>query len=121
MEAGDAPGLQETVFGGREREFYWLWFLAAATYGAGDVLTTMVLTLSSDRLAEANGLVAASVDAFGVPGLVAVKLAVFSGCLAVQSYALRDSDDRVVAYAPPVVLAVVGAFATAYNLRLLVG
>jgi hypothetical protein len=40
--------------------------------------------------------------------------------IAVSIYATRDHD-RVLYYMPPVFLAVVGAFATAYNLRLLLG
>ncbi|UIP01283.1 hypothetical protein Hbl1158_11675 [Halobaculum sp. CBA1158] len=101
-------------------EFSRLWFLATLTYGVGDIVTTLALIGYSDRIREANALVAAAVNAFGEFGLVGLKLAVFGVCLGI-SLASARAGDRLGYYLPPAVLAVVGAFTTALNLRLLVG
>lgn len=114
-------GLAGTAFEGRTDEFYWLWILATTTYGVGDVVTTVALLYFEASVGEANVLVRAAVDNFGLAGLVGLKLAVLVLCLGVQVYAMADTDDWVVLYAPPAVLAVVGAFTTAFNLRLLLG
>lgn len=53
-------------------------------------------------------------------GLVLPKLAVFLLCLGICVYGAR-AGDKVLYYLPPVTLAVIGAFATAFNLRLFVG
>jgi len=113
--------LDGTAFEGQADEFYWLWILATATYGVGDVVTTVALVRFSGRVDEANVLVRAAVDAFGLGGLVGLKLAVFLICIGVQVAAIDGTDDPVVVYAPPAVLAVFGAFTTTFNLRLLLG
>jgi hypothetical protein len=113
--------LDGTAFEGRTDEFYWLWMVATMTYGVGDMVTTVALLSFDASVGEANALVRVAVDAFGLAGLVGVKLAVFGVCLGVHVFAIGDTDDPIVLYAPPVVLAVVGAFTTAFNLRLLVG
>lgn len=113
--------LDGTAFAGRTDEFYWLWILATTTYGVGDVVTTLALLYFDSGVREANALVRLAVDSFGLAGLVGLKLAVFFLCLGVQVYAMGDTDDPVVVYAPPAVLAVFGAFTTAFNVRLLLG
>lgn len=113
--------LDGTAFEGQADEFYWLWILATTTYGVGDVVTTVALVRFSNRVDEANVLVRMAVDAFGLGGLVGLKLAVFFLCIGMQVVAIADTDDPVVVYAPPAVLAVFGAFTTAFNLRLLLG
>lgn len=113
--------LDGTTFAGRTDEFYALWTLATATYGVGDVVTTVALLYFDAAVGEANLLVRMAVEAFGLAGLVGLKIAVLLACLGVQVYAMADTDDPVVAYAPPAVLAVVGAFTTAFNVRLLLG
>ncbi|MFC4551694.1 MULTISPECIES: hypothetical protein [Halorussus] len=117
----DRLRLDGTAFEGRREEFYWLWILATTTYGVGDVVTTVALLRFDARVGEANALLRAAVEAFGLAGLVGLKLGVFLACLGVQVYAVADSEDPVVVYAPPALLAVVGGFTTAFNLRLLVG
>lgn len=96
-----------------------LWVLPTATYGVGDLPTTVSLRgVSSVR--EANPVVAAAFDLAGTPGFVALKLGVLLVALAVALRAAR-ADDRLGYYGTPALLAAVGAFVTAYNLRLLIG
>lgn len=121
MADRDALGLDGTPFEGRTDEFYWLWILATATYGVGDVVSTVALLYFDDAVAEANALVRVAVESFGLAGFVGLKIAVFGVCLGVQVTAMADTDDPVAVYAPPAVLAVFGAFTTAFNVRLLMG
>ena len=101
-------------------EFSWLWLLSAATYGVGDVVTTIALVRHSEAVAEGNVLLRSAIEAFGFSGLVGVKLIAFFVCLAVSLHGARDADSALY-YGPPAMLAVVGAFITVYNLRLLIG
>jgi hypothetical protein len=103
-----------------EQEFARLWLVASATYGVGDVVTTIALVGYSPSVREANVVVRAAIDALGLSGLVLLKLVVFLVCLVVGVAAAQDGD-RFGYYFPPLFLAVVGAFTTAYNIRLLVG
>lgn len=102
-------------------EFSRLWLVAAATYGVGDILTTLAIVQYSTAVTEANALVRGAIAAFGTPGFAALKLAVFGLAIGISVYAAREMGDRTLYYAPPVMLAVVGAFTTVYNLRLLIG
>lgn len=110
--------LEETPFD--PTEFSWLWLLSAATYGVGDIVTTIALVRYSAAVAEGNVLLRVAIEAFGLSGLVGLKLLAFLMCLAITFQGARDADS-VLYYGPPVILAVVGAFTTAFNLRLLVG
>lgn len=101
------------------REFYALWLVAVLLYGAGDTVTSIAILGLGEGLVEANPLVRSLVDAAGVPGLVAVKLAALTACLAVSLSSRRFDGDPLVYYGPPAMLAVVGAFTTVYNARLL--
>ncbi len=101
-------------------EFSRLWLVALATYGVGDVVTTITLLWFDGRVAEANGLLRAAVDAYGLAGLVGFKLVVFLVTIGVSLYGDRI-DDSLLYYLPPAVLAVFGGFAAAFNLRLLLG
>jgi hypothetical protein len=101
-------------------EFARLWLIATATYVVGDSVTTLAIVRYSRTVAEGNAAMAAAIDSFGEAGLIGLKLAAMLFGLGVSIYATRDHD-RLLYYTPPVFLAVVGAFATAYNLRLLVG
>jgi hypothetical protein len=102
-----------------ETEFTRLWFLAAVTYGVGDVVTTIAL-FGSPRLQEANVVLSTAIQAFGQVGLVGAKLTVFGLCIAVSLWSAH-AGDRFGYYFPPTALAVTGAFTTAFNLRLLIG
>jgi hypothetical protein len=101
-------------------EFARLWLIATATYVVGDSVTTLAIVRYSTTVAEGNAAMAAAIDSFGEAGLIGLKLAAMLFGLAVSIYATRDHD-RLLYYTPPVFLAVVGAFATAYNIRLLIG
>jgi len=109
--------LEETPLG--PGEITRLWFLATLTYGVGDVVTTVAL-FRAPWVREGNGLLLAAMEAFGQAGLVGAKLVVFGLCLGISLWSAQ-AGDRFGYYLPPAVLAVAGAFTTAFNLRLLVG
>jgi hypothetical protein len=109
--------LEETSFS--PEEFSQLWFVATLTYGVGDVVTTIAL-LRSPTVTEGNALVLTAVETFGQSGLVGLKLLVFGLCIGISLWSAH-ADDRFGYYFPPTVLAVAGAFTTAFNLRLLLG
>jgi hypothetical protein len=100
-------------------ELFVLWGVAAATYGVGDVLTTIVLVYLIPGLGEANPFVHWGLEAFGIPGLVGLKLGVFGIGLYVSWLGIRHRD-RTMYYAPPVVMTCVGLGATTVNLGLIV-
>lgn len=101
-------------------EFTALWTLPTLTYGVGDLLTTMTVAYAATAVTEANPVVRAAFEAGGLAGFVALKLAVLLVALAVGVWAAR-ADDRLSYYGTPALLAVLGAFLTVYNLRLLTG
>ena len=103
-----------------ETEFTLLWLIALATYGVGDIVTTIALIYFSPTVTEGNALIATVVAAYGPLGLVGLKLLAFAGCLAVALYAARTRE-RLLYYATPAIVAVAGAFATAWNVRLMMG
>ncbi|MFB6073161.1 MAG: hypothetical protein ABEJ88_09355 [Halobacterium sp.] len=104
---------------GTEDEFYWLWILATATYGVGDVVTTVALVYYAPGVREGNPVVSAALASLGLGGLVTVKLAVFFGCLALSLWSMHAWKDRVLYVFPPLVLSVVGVVLTVLNLGLL--
>lgn len=101
-------------------EFARLWLIATTTYVVGDSVTTLAIVHHSSTVAEGNLVMAAAIDAFGGAGLVGLKSVAMLFGIAVSLYATREQD-RLLYYTPPAFLAVVGAFATAYNFRLLLG
>lgn len=101
-------------------EFSRLWTVALATYGVGDIVTTIALLNFVERVDEANVLLQSVVTSHGQAGLVGLKFAVFLVGITTSVYGDRV-DDWVIYYLPPTVLAVFGAFATAFNLRLFFG
>lgn len=103
-----------------EGEFSRLWLLATATYGVGDIVTTTALIHFSAAVNEANVLVRLAVESSGQAGLVGLKLAVLLTCLGI-SLSAANEEDAFSYYLPPLVLSVVGAFVTTYNVRLLLG
>lgn len=102
-----------------ERRFSNVWLLALATYGVGDVVTTIAMLYFVPALTEANPVVRFAIDTFGVGGFLALKLLVMYACLGIAIWAGLQARDRLMFYGPPVVLAVFGAFATLFNLHLL--
>lgn len=118
MLAARLPALENTPF--PPREFVALWALAALSFGAGDVLTTLYVLRTDPAIVEANLLIVVAVGRFGSAGLVGLKLAGFALCLGISLHA-ASTRDAWLYYFPPAVLAVVGTFLTVYNVRLLLG
>lgn len=112
------PALSDTPF--EAREFVGMWATAAATYGAGDTLTTLGVVGGDAAVVEANPVVSAATSAGGVPALVLLKLLAFLVCLALALHAAGRAD-RFGFYFPPATLVVIGAVATTTNLVLLAG
>ena len=110
--------LQDTITD--RTEFTRLWLIAAATYGVGDVVTTIALLKFSTDVREANAIVRTSVDLFGQSGFVVLKIAVFVACILISVNG-ANNEDRLLYYLPPVILALFGAFTTSLNFRLLLG
>lgn len=102
------------------REFARLWTIALATYGVGDIVTTIALMEFENRVSEMNFLLESLVGSYGQVGLIGLKLAIFGIAIGVSVYGDRV-DDWLLYYFPPAVLAIVGAFAMAFNIRLLLG
>jgi hypothetical protein len=102
------------------QRFVHLWLIALATYGVGDIVTTITLLWFTDRVNELNTVVLFAVETYGLPGFVALKLVAFGVALGVSLLGAA-TDDRFLYYLPPVVLSLVGGFVTAFNLRLFVG
>lgn len=100
------------------RQFVALWLLALATYGVGDTLTTVAVIWFSDGVIELNALIRLAVDAFGFPGLVALKLLAFAGAIGISLVGIAD-DDRFLYRFPAVTFSVFGGFVTTHNLWLL--
>mgnify|MGYP006291599443 CR=1 FL=1 len=101
-------------------EFYLLWFLAAAAYGFGDVLSTVLAVFTGPGVVEANPLVAVVLEDYGLPGFLAVKLVILVVLVLISVDGAR-ADDRFSYYWPPIVATVMGATLTAWNLWLLYG
>lgn len=99
--------------------FSTVWLLAAATYGVGDVVTTIAIVWFSPIYAEANPLIRFAVELFGGGGFLALKLLVFYAVLMISLWAGVPEKDRLMFYGPPLVLSAVGAFTTVHNLLLM--
>jgi hypothetical protein len=102
----------------RPEEFYWLWIAATATYGVGDIVSTVAFLEYVPTVREANPVVALALDSFGLGGLVALKIAVYLIMLWISVHGAREGDGLLY-YFPPVLLTVVGIYLTASNVRLL--
>lgn len=110
------PGIvRESLF--KERAFSRLWLIPLATYGVGDIITTITLLWFTDKVNEFNAVILFVVDAFGLPGFVALKLLAFGVGIGVSVLGAHW-DDWVLYYFPPAVLSVIGTFVTAINLQL---
>lgn len=116
----DWGSLAGTTYEGREQRFRHVWLVAAATYGVGDIVTTLAVIFFHPELTEANPLMRSAVDAWGYLGIVPLKLVVFVLFIGVSVYFARH-DETWLSYAPPAVLVVLGGTVTAYNLVGLLG
>ena len=99
-------------------ELFALWGVAAATYGVGDVLTTIVMVYLIPGLDEANPFVHWGLETFGIPGLVGLKLGVF-GDRAPRELARHPTPRPDHVLFPPV-MTCVGLGAIMVNLGLIV-
>ncbi|WP_144799247.1 hypothetical protein [Halorubrum depositum] len=102
----------------RPQEFYWLWIAATATYGVGDVVSTIAFLEYVPTIDEANPVVALALDSFGLSGLVLLKIVVYLVMVWISVSGARDGD-ALLYYFPPVLLTLVGTYLTASNVRLL--
>jgi hypothetical protein len=97
------------------------WLFALATYGVGDVVTTIALVWFDPLHVEANPIVYAAIDALDQTGLVGLKVLVFGFAFWLSLWAARDEHDVVALYGPPAILTVIGLTTTVHNLGLLFG
>ncbi|WP_423997429.1 hypothetical protein [Halorubrum trapanicum] len=102
----------------RPNEFYWLWIAATATYGVGDVVSTIAFLRYVPTIEEANPVVRFALESFGLSGLVALKIAVYLVMLWISVEGAREGDGLLY-YFPPVLLTATGTYLTASNVRLL--
>ena len=102
----------------RPNEFYWLWIAATATYGVGDVVSTVAFLRYVPTIEEANPVVRFALESFGLSGLVALKIAVYLVMLWISVEGAREGDSLLY-YFPPVLLTATGTYLTASNVRLL--
>jgi len=108
------------IYRSRPVEFYGIWLLAALTYGAGDVLSTLYAVFGVRGIDEANPVVDALLVNFGVPGFLLLKLLVFLVLISVSVQGAR-TDDRFSYYWPPVLMTLLGLGLTLWNLSLIAG
>lgn len=99
-------------------EFYVLWGLAVATYGIGDIATTIVIVYFSPNLGEGNVLVHEVLSLLGVPGFLLLKLAIFGAGILISWKAVTRGS-LLFYYAPPIGMILFGAYATLVNLALI--
>lgn len=95
------------------------WLLALASYGVGDVVTTIALVYFVPLATEANPAVRFAIESFGGGGFLALKLLVFYLCIGISLWGGLLDSDRLLFYGPPVVLAVFGAITTLFNLAVM--
>lgn len=109
---------QRPAYSRRPQEFYWLWIAATATYGVGDIVSTIAFLEYVPTIDEANPVIVLVLGEFGLAGLVGLKIAVYLVMLWISVQGTREGD-TLLYYFPPVLLTVVGTYLTASNLRLL--
>ena len=98
-----------------------MWLLAVATYGVGDVVTTIAIVYFTPALTEANPAIRFAIETFGGGGFLGLKLLVLYACIGISLWGGVLDDDPVLFYGPPVVLTVFGVVVTGMNLGLLFG
>jgi len=104
-----------------ERWFVALWLVAVATYGVGDIVTTIAMVYFTDLYTESNPLIRSAIETFGGGGFLGLKLLVFNVCIGISIWAGKQADDWLMFYGPPSLLAVLGLWMTWLNLGLLLG
>jgi len=109
-DAPTAPDVAVSRLAAHQRRW---WVLAVASYGVGDLATTLV-GLSAGRGAEAGPLAAELLARFGLAGIVLLKL-VSLGCF----YALWGVAPDPGRVAVPLALTAVGVGVTVWNVVVL--
>ena len=104
-----------------ECNFVFLWAIATLSFGVGDLLTTFAIISGFPHVIEANPVMTRTVEMVGYWGIVWLKLGAFAGALSISVYASRVWGDRFLHLFPPIAVTAVGAFATAFNVTLIVG
>lgn len=97
------------------------WLAALATYGVGDVVTTIAIVYFTPVFTEANPAVRLAIETFGGGGFLALKLLVFYACIGISVWGGVLDEDPVLFYGPPAVLTAFGVAVTWFNLGLLLG
>ncbi len=113
--------LRGTPYEDRQEEFYWLWIIATATYGVGDIVTTIALVYYHPLTTEANPVLRWAMSTFGLAGLLGVKLGIFLVFIGVSLGLARRGYEPLVYYAPPALLAALGGYLTVFNLVIMAG
>lgn len=90
-----------------------LWLVAVAFFGIGDLLTT-VAGLHLEQVIEAGPVVADVIAVHGVPAMVALKLAVFAICYGL--WRVVPAPHRV---GVPLGLAMLGVLVTIWNVGII--
>ncbi len=88
----------------------WLWWLSITFYGIGDVLTTATTQLSGP-IAEGSPVVGWAAGAYGLWGLLGLKIVAF-----VVAYGVWRSVDYPHNVGVPLALSVLGVGLTTWNL-----
>lgn len=108
--------------GGQSRSIQWadphlltLWGLAVLTYGIGDFVTTIWAVLTHPGIIEANPIVAALLETYGVLGFLALKGLVFFILILVSALAVAENR-RYGALWPPIVASMIGILLTGWNI-----
>jgi hypothetical protein len=96
-----------------------MWFLAAATYGVGDIVTTIAIVYFSPTLTEANPAIRWAIINFGGGGFLGLKLLVLYACIGISLWGGVLDEDPLLFYGPPALLTVIGVLITGMNLSLL--
>ena len=114
---GDWLTLEGSSFS--DRSFSTVWAVALATYGVGDVVTTISIVYFVPAFTEANPAIRWAIQSFGGGGFLGLKLLVIYACLGVSIWGGVLDEDPLLFYGPPALLTVMGLAVTGFNLALL--
>jgi len=101
------------------QSFSGVWAVALATYGVGDVVTTIAIVYFTSAFTEANPAIRWAIQSFGGGGFLGLKLLVIYCCLGVSIWGGVLDEDPLLFYGPPALLTVMGLGVTVFNLSLL--
>jgi len=96
-----------------------MWLVAAATYGVGDIVTTIAIVYFMPTLTEANPAIRLAIQTFGGGGFLGLKLLVLPRLYRNQSLGRGPRRRPRAVLRPPAVLTLFGIVVTGMNLGLL--